>query len=131
MQDSDWVFTASGKVRLLKEGIIHVHINPGHQQTPENAQENLQTAMTHCHTVKRPVILDLRGARPLTPDTRAIYSDKSIAKYFLGLALVVKTDRISQLMANVYMKVSGKPIPMRLCFDFEEGKNWLLKLSKF
>ncbi|MCC2679410.1 MAG: hypothetical protein K0R29_1986 [Pseudobdellovibrio sp.] len=129
-QDSEWVFTASGKVRLLKEGIVHVHINPGHQQTPENAHENLQAARFHCHTIQRCVILDLRGARPLTPDTRAVYSDKDIAKYFLGLAMVVKTDRISQLMANVYMKVSGKPIPMRLCFDFEEGKNWLNKLSK-
>jgi len=129
-QDSEWVVTASGKVRLLKEGIVHVHINPGHQQSPENAQENLLAAQAHCHTVQRCVILDLRGARPLTPDTRAIYSDRGIAKYFLGLAMVVKTDRISQLMANVYMKVSGKPIPMRLCFDFEEGKNWLQKLSK-
>ena len=121
-QDTDWVQTASGKVRLLKEGIIHVVINAGHLQTPDNAAENLRTAQAHCHTIQRCVILDLRGARPLTPDTRAVYSDKAIAKYFRGLAIVVKTDKISQLMANVYMKVSGKPFPMRLCFDFEEGK---------
>jgi hypothetical protein len=126
--DSEWVETASGKVRLLKEGIVHVHINPGHQQTPDNARENLAAAAAHCHTIQRCVILDLRGARPLTPDTRAVYSEKYIAKYFRGLAIVVKTDKISQLMANVYMKVSGKPFPMRLCFDFEEGKNWLRKL---
>lgn len=128
-QDSEWVVTASGKVRLLKEGIIHVHINPGHQQTPDNARENLAAAQDHCHTIQRCVILDLRGARPLTPDTRVVYSEKEIGKYFRGLAIVVKTDKISQLMANVYMKVSGKPFPMRLCFDFEEGKSWLLKLA--
>lgn len=128
LQDTEWIPTASGKVRLLKEGIIHVVINPGHLQTPENAAENLQTAQVHCHTVQRCVILDLRGARPLTPDARAVYSDITIAKYFRGLAIVVKTDKISQLMANVYMKVSGKPFPMRLCFDFEEGKSWLRKI---
>ena len=127
--DSEWIQTASGKVRLLKEGIVHVHINPGHLQTPENAAENLQAAQSFCHTVQRCVILDLRGARPLTPVTRAVYSDKAIAKYFCGLAIVVKTDKISQLMANVYTKVSGKPFPMRLCFDFEEGKNWLRKIK--
>jgi hypothetical protein len=129
LADTDWVYTASGKVRLLREGIVHVHINPGHLQTPDNARENLAAASAHCHTVQRCVILDLRGARPLTPDTRAVYSERDIAKYFCGLAIVVKTDKISQLMANVYMKVSGKPFPMRLCFDFEEGKNWLRKLT--
>ena len=127
--DTEWIFTSSGKIRLLKEGIIHVHINPGHLQTPENAHENLGVAKTHCHTVQRRVLLDLRGAKPLLKETRAVYSDPDIAKYFNGLALVVKTDKISQLMANIYMKVSGKPFPMRLCFDFEEGKNWLSKLG--
>ena len=127
--DTEWIFTSSGKIRLLKEGIIHVHINPGHLQTPENAHENLGVAKTHCHTVQRCVLLDLRGAKPLPKETRAVYSDRDIAKYFIGLALIVKTDKISQLMANIYMKVSGKPFPMRLCFDFEEGKNWLRKLG--
>ncbi len=130
LTDSEWVLTASGKIRLLKEGFVHVQINPGHLQTPENAKENLKLAQSHCHTVKLCVVLDLRGARPLPPETRAIYSDREMLKYFRGLAMVVKTDKISQLMANVYMKVSGTPIPMRLCFDFEEGKNWLRKLHR-
>ena len=94
--DTEWIFTSSGKIRLLKEGIIHVHINPGHLQTPENAHENLGVAKTHCHTVQRRVLLDLRGAKPLPKETRAVYSDRDIAKYFIGLALVVKTDKINK-----------------------------------
>ncbi len=127
-RDSEWVATASGKIRLLQEGIVHVHINPGHLQTPDNARENLAAAMFFCQEATRCVVLDLRGARPLPKETRAVYSDPMLAQYFKGLAMVVKTDRISQLMANVYMHVARLPFPIRLCFDFEEGKNWLRKI---
>lgn len=128
--DSDWTTTGSGKIRLLKEGIVHVQISPGFLQTPDHAFENLKVAQSFCHTVQRCVLLDLRGAHPLPKETRLVYSDHASLKYFYGLAIVVKTDLISQLMANVYMKVSRRPFPMRLCFDYEEGKNWLRSISK-
>ena len=127
-RDSAWIITASGKIRLLQEGIVHVHINPGHPQTPENARENLEVAMSFCQKGPRCVVLDLRGALPLSKETRAVYSDPKMSEFFRGLAMVVKTDRISQLMANVYMQVARMPFPIRLCFDFEEGTNWLKKI---
>jgi hypothetical protein len=129
IKDSAWVTTSSGKIRLLKEGLVHVKINEGQLQTPENAKENLEVAMSFCTDQRRCVVLDLRGARPLPKETRAVYSDHGIAKSFKGIAMVVKTDKISQLMANVYMKVAGLPFPVKLCFDYEEGKNWLLKIK--
>ncbi|MGZ3691618.1 MAG: DUF7793 family protein [Pseudobdellovibrio sp.] len=127
-RDSAWIVTASGKIRLLQEGIVHVHVNPGHLQTIENAHENLTVAMALCQDTLRCVVLDIRGARPLPKEVRAIYSNPKMAQYFKGLAIVVKTDKISQLMANVYMKVARLPFPMRLCFDFQEGTNWLKKI---
>ena len=123
--DSDWVLTASGRIRLLKSGIIHVEIKTDHTQTPEDARDNLRVASSFCLNRTRGVLLDLRGTNPLSIETRTVYMHPDMAKSFKALALVVSSDKMSRLMGNIYMLLARLPFPMRLCFDTAEAKSWL------
>lgn len=126
---SPWITTASGRIRLLKNGFVHVEIKTGHEQTPDNAKENLEVAMAYCKEDKRAVLLDIRGTHPLSPETRLIYMNPEMSNSFTALALVVSSDRMSRLMANIYMLLAKLPFPMRLCFEIEEAQAWLHKFK--
>lgn len=123
--DSDWVLTASGRIRLLKSGIIQVEIKTDHTQTPEDARDNLRIATGYCLNQTRAVLLDLRGTDPLSVETRTVYMHPDMAKSFKALALVVSSDKMSRLMGNIYMLVARLPFPMRLFNATEDAKSWL------
>lgn len=125
--DSEWIKTASGRLRLRADGLIHVEIQSGYEQTPNDAHENLRVAMNYCTAEKRGVLLDFRGTNPLKPETRLVYMDPKMADSFKALALVVGSDKMLRLMANVYMLMARLPFPMRLCLDVDEARDWLQK----
>ena len=51
--------------------------------------------------------------------------DPEMGKSYKALALIVSSDKVSRLMANIYMHVARLPFPMRLCLEIEEAKEWL------
>lgn len=128
--DSEWKITESGKIRRLKEGLIHVEISPGWEQSPENAEENLRISGEFCEHKPLPVLLDLRGTKPLPPRTRTIYVAPEIAKTYSAIAMITSADSMSRLMANVYMLTARMPIPVKLFHDLEDGKKWLQQFVK-
>ncbi len=125
--DVKWTSTAAGRVALRGDGVVWVEIKPGFDQTPDHAQENLQVAGSFCTLAPRPILVDLRGAMVLTQETRAVYSDLSIAQTFSKLGMVVLRDPISLMMINMYMQVATLPMPMRVFSDFDKAVGWLVK----
>ena len=123
--ESDWIHTATARIRLRADRHIHVEISAARDQLPEDAIENLGIAATFCKERRRCVILDLRGTNPLPAETRLVYMDPVMGKSYKELALVVSSDKVSRLMANIYMLVARLPFPMRLCLDVEEARAWL------
>ena len=123
--ESDWIHTVTARIRLRADGYIHVEISAARDQLPEDAAENLGIAASFCKERRRCVILDIRGTNPLPPETRLIYMDPEMGKSYKALALVVSSDKVSRLMANIYMLVARLPFPMRLCLDVEEASAWL------
>lgn len=122
-----WIETSAGKVALRADGIVWVEIKPAFDQTPDHARENLLISGSHCADKKRPIVVDLRGAMVLTPETRAVYSDPAIAQTFSKLALVIWRDPISLMMINLYMQVATIAMPMRVFSDLDKAVTWLLK----
>ena len=123
--ETNWAYTETAKIRLRADGFIHVEISTLRDQSPQDAVENLGLASSFCTEKRRGVILDLRGTNPLLPETRKIYVDPQMANSYRALALIVSSDKVSRLMANIYMHVARLPFPMRLFLDIEEAKEWL------
>lgn len=81
--------------------------------------------MSFCERERRGLLVDLRGALPLEPDSRAVYSQRAIANHFYAIAMVINVDLISRIMANVYMQVARLPIRMKVFADFQAALDWL------
>ena len=123
--ETDWTHTETARIRLRGDGLIHVEISTTRSQTPADAVENLAVAASFCKEKRRGVVLDLRGTNPLLPETRKVFMDPEMGKSYKALALIVSSDKVSRLMANIYMHIARLPFPMRLCLDIEEAKEWL------
>jgi hypothetical protein len=126
----DWKVTPVARMALRDDGVILVEITPGCEQTPEAAQDNLTAAIQLAAGVRRPLLLDLRGAVPLDPATRQVYTDKKIAISFLALGIVVHMDRLSRLMADVYLTVAKLPLPTKIFSSETKASAWLNQIPR-
>jgi hypothetical protein len=127
---TDWIYTETARLRLREDGLIHVEISAEKAQQPSDAVDNLTVASSFCRDKRRGVILDLRGTSPLPAETRKVYMDPVMGQSYKALALVVSSDKVSRLMANIYMLVARLPFPMRLCLTLEEASEWLHTFDK-
>jgi hypothetical protein len=124
----NWIMTPVARACVREDGIVYVEITPGCEQTPESARHNLNSAFKLCGGIKRPIIVDLRGAVPLDRATRQVYTGQDIAENFTGLAIMTMSDPVNRLMANVYLNVARLPIPTRTFSDIERAVVWLKSL---
>lgn len=124
----DWKFTPVGRVGLRPDGIVSVEITPDVEQIPETAKANLQAAIETAGGKRRPILLDLRGALPLSRVTRKVYTSKEVGKSFTGIALIIHMDVVSRSMANLYLHVAKLSIPTKIFSDYDEALAWLKKL---
>lgn len=121
-----WIETAAARLALLHEGLVWVAVKPGIDQTPHMAHENVDASIRLAGGTRRPLLIDLRGAVPLEPETRRVYMDKSIGAHFSRIAMVILTDRLSRMMAGVYMVAARLPIPVRVFTDAAKAADWLV-----
>ncbi|HEX4925338.1 MAG TPA: hypothetical protein VFV50_14685 [Bdellovibrionales bacterium] len=117
--------TPVARMKRRSDGIIYVEITPGIEQTPEKARENLEAAIKLAGGQKLSVLLDLRGALPLTSDTRKVYASEEISDAFAALAILTHLDPISRMMGNFYLKFANLAIPTRLFTEAVKALEWL------
>jgi len=124
-----WIQTEVAQIGLRPDGIIWVEIEPGVDQSVEQAEANLKVCKQLSAGLKRPLLIDLRGAMVLQPKTRLVYSDIEISSHFRGLAMVINKDPLSRMMINLYLQVATMPMPMKVFSDLPGAVEWLLTLK--
>ncbi len=107
--------------------MVVVNIRQGAVQSLEDARANLAAAITATAAVRRPLLVDIRGAQPLEAAVRHHYSGKLVAEHFSALALVVESTPLGRMIGNVYLRVAHLNIPTQLFADESEASEWLTR----
>ncbi|MGE4133921.1 MAG: hypothetical protein AB7F86_19955 [Bdellovibrionales bacterium] len=127
MEPKSWQQTSVAKIGLREDGIIYVRIEPGQDQPVAAAQENVSVCKQLSNGNRRPLLVDLRGAMVLTPETRLVYADPDLAHHFCKLAMVISQDPISRMMINLYLRTAQIGLPMKVFSTVPKAADWLLE----
>ena len=110
--------------------MVTARIRKGVLQSVPDAIENLAAAVAATDGRRRPLLIDIRLAQPLAADVRREYSGPEVGKSFTALALLIDASPLGRTMGNVYLKLAGLAIPMRLFDDEAEALEWLSGRSR-
>ena len=117
--------TTTARINLNAQGLLIVRINDGAEQTLDDATENLAAAVSETGGKRRPLLIDIRTAKPLDADARHHYSGQTLVDRFSALALLVEASPFGRMMGNVYLRVARPGIPTRLFSDETQATRWL------
>jgi hypothetical protein len=117
--------TTTARIGLSESGLLIVRIRDGAYQTLADARQNLALAVAETAGRRRPLLIDIRGARPLDADVRHHYSGQTLVDSFSALALLVETSPLGRMMGNVYLRIARPGIPTRLFADETRAIEWL------
>ena len=81
--------TKTAVIHLSGDGVVIVTIRDGAYQSLEDAKVNLATALSETGGRRRPLLVDIRTARPLDADARHHYSGQVLIESFSAMALLV------------------------------------------
>ena len=117
--------TRTARIGLSDAGFVVVRIHEGAEQSLVDAHENLAASLTATLGRRRPLLVDIRGARPLDADVRHHYSGRALVDGFWALAMIVEASPLGRMMGNVYLRVARPGIPTRLFSDEAQAVAWL------
>ena len=117
--------TTTARINLNAQGLLIVRINDGAEQTLDDAKENLAAAVSETGGKRRPLLIDIRTAKPLDADARHHYSGQTLVDRFSALALLVEASPFGRMMGNVYLRVARPGIPTQLFSDETQATRWL------
>jgi hypothetical protein len=118
--------TKTARIALNAQGLVIVRINNGAHQTLDDARENLTLAVSETQGKRRPLLIDIRRAKPLDADARHHYSGQTLVERFSALALIVEASPFGRMMGNVYLRVARPGIPTQLFSDETRAAAWLI-----
>ena len=118
--------TKTARIDLNQHGLLVVRVNDGANQTLTDAQENLALAVSETRGRRRPLLIDIRRARPLDADARHHYSGQTLVERFSAMALLVEASAFGRMMGNVYLRIARPGIPTQLFSDEARATEWLI-----
>jgi hypothetical protein len=117
--------TNTARIDLNEQGLVIVRINDGAFQSLADAEENLATAVAETKGTRRPLLIDIRTAKPLDAAARHHYSGLTLVERFSALALLVEASPFGRMLGNVYLRVARPGIPTQLFADETRAVTWL------
>jgi len=117
--------TRTAAIGLTDSGIVVVRINDNAQQSLTDAKENLAAAVSETGGQRRPLLIDIRAARPLDADARHHYSGQTLVERFSALALLIDATPFGRMMGNVYLRIARPGIPTQLFAGEADAVSWL------
>jgi len=106
--------TRTARIALNDQGLLIVRVNDGAEQSLDDAKENLDAAVVETKGSRRPLLIDIRTAKPLDADARHHYSGLTLVERFSALALLVEGSPFGRMMGNVYLRIARPGIPTQL-----------------
>ena len=119
------IATRTAKIALSDAGVVVVRINAGAYQSLGDAKENLAAAVSETAGRRRPLLIDIRSARPLEADARHHYSGQTLIERFSAMALLIEASPFGRIMGNVYLRIARPGIPTLLFSDEADAVKWL------
>ena len=105
------------------EGILRV-ILTGASQALEHAKENLSAITALAAGRRVPVLIDLRLARSLDREARALYSGEQTGNVVCAAALLIESP-LSRVIGNMFTGFNKPAYPLRLFRSETEALAWL------
>ncbi len=118
------VDTRTARIELVQGQIVVARIGD-ELQTLADAQENLAACAQLAEPDKKPLLVDIRVARPLAPEVRHYYTGEHLDSTFAAFGLLVRGSPVGQMMGNFYLKVARPGIPARIFSDEPKAFAWL------
>ena len=117
--------TKTARIALDEQGLLIVRVKDGAHQSLSDAKENLALAVSETEGRRRPLLIDIRKARPLEADARHHYSGQTLVERFSALALLIDGSPFGRMMGNVYLRIARPGIPTQLFADERRALEWL------
>ena len=117
--------TKTAWIALNDLGLLIVQVKDGAHQSLSDAKENLALAVSEARGKRRPLLIDIRRARPLEADARHHYSGQTLVESFSALALLIDGSPFGRMMGNVYLRIARPGIPTQLFADEMRALEWL------
>ena len=117
--------TRTARIALNDRGLLVVRINNGAHQSLDDAKENLAAAVGEAAGQRRPLLIDIRSAKPLDADARHHYSGQTLVERFSALALLIDGSPFGRMMGNVYLRIARPGIPTQLFAEEAQALKWL------
>lgn len=116
--------TPTMKIFIDEDGILHHDCSEGSVHDIDSAISNVKLSIDLAKGQKHPVLVDLKGIKYMSRETRNYYSNEETGK-FVGKAALVVGDPVSKIMGNVFMRLQKTVFPTRLFTDREKAIEWL------
>jgi hypothetical protein len=94
-------------------------------QTVEDAMENIALCAHLAEPERRPLLVDIRQAKPLLPEVRHQYMGERLDSSFAALGMLVRGNPLGRMMGNVYLRIARPGIPTRIFANEEDALAWL------
>jgi hypothetical protein len=116
--------TRTGRIEVVEDQIVVARI--GDQvQTLDDARENLDACARLAAPDRKPLLIDMRAARPLLPEVRHHYSGERLDPFFSAMGLMVRGNPLGLTMGNIYLKIARPGIPTRIFVQEPKALAWL------
>jgi hypothetical protein len=120
---SDPIQTRTARIEVLEDRIVVARIGDV-VQTVDDARENFDACARLAAPDRKPLLSDIRMARPLMPEVRRVYMGESLIA-FAAMAMLVRGTPLGRTMGNVYLKIARPVIPTKLFADESKALAWL------
>ena len=117
------ITTRTGRIELVGERIVAVRMGDL-VQTVEDARANFEACARLAAPDRKPLLADIRAARPLMPEVRRVYMGESLIA-FTAMAMLVRASPLGRTMGNVYLKIARPKIPTKLFTQESKALAWL------
>ena len=116
---------ATARVELRPDGVVVARVHPAVPQTVENARANLAEAVRVSTEVRRPILVDITGCEPLSPEVRREYTGELLIRSFTSIAMLVEATVFGRMIGNIYLQTAGLGLPARLFNREDQALAWL------
>jgi hypothetical protein len=116
--------TRTARIEATEDGIVIARIGED-EQSLDDARDNLAACARLAAPDRRPLLVDIRAARPLSPEVRHHYMGERLHSSFGALGLLVKGGPLGQMMGNVYLKIARPGIPTHIFGEERAALAWL------
>ena len=116
--------TRTARIEVVEGQIVVATMN-NELQTLDDARENLAVSMRLAEPDRKPLLVDIRKARPLLPEVRVQYAGERFDPFFAAMGLLVRNNPLGITMGNIYFKIARPGIPTRIFSDESKALAWL------